>query len=272
MLRGLYGSAAAMIAQQQRQEMLTNNMANVNTPGYKEDQAALRAFPNMLIKAMDTSNFSRQSQVIGALNTGVYLQERMPNFRQGDIHETSNNTDMALLQGVVPQNGDGRSGALFFTVQNENGDIRYTRNGNLAIDGQGFLVNSQGYYILDTAGNRIQPNNEEFLVNRDGVLTNEAGVQLGQIQVAFAADPMLLVKEGNGLLRFEGEGALPTAIGNAAITYQIQQGFIERSNVDAAQTMTEMMHAFRTFEANQKVLQAYDKSLEKAVTEVGRIG
>ena len=82
---------------------------------------------------------------------------------------------------------------------------------------------------------------------------------------------MQLVKEGNGLFRFDGD-ALPTAMGNGEIVYQIQQGFIERSNVDSAQTMTEMMNTYRVFEANQKVLQAYDRSLEKAVNEIGRIG
>lgn len=274
MLRGIYGSAAAMIAQQQRQEMLTNNLANANTPGFKADQAALRSFPNMLIQAMDTSNgrFPR-SHIVGDISTGVYLQERMPNFRQGDLQETRNNTDLALLQGQVPVNPEtGRPGALFYTVQNPDGEIRYSRNGNLTVDGQGFLVNSQGLYILNSAGQTIQVWNDDFRVENDGSVIDDSGNFLGQIGVAFADNPMQLVKEGNGLFRFEGGANLPLALGNPQITYQIKQGFIERSNVDAQATMTEMMNAFRVFEANQKVLQAYDRSLEKAVNEVGRIG
>ncbi|UOE93894.1 MULTISPECIES: flagellar hook-basal body protein [Bacillaceae] len=272
MLRGIYSSAAAMVSQQQRQEMLTNNLANANTPGFKADQASLRAFPNMLIKAMNTSNMLPNSHHVGELSTGVYLQETMPNFRQGDIHETGNTTDLALLQGVMPFNEQGRQGALFFEVQNENGDVRYTRNGSLAVDAGGFLVTTEGHYVRDTAGNRMLVGSEDFTVDRNGQVVTQAGNVVGQIQVTFAEDPMLLVKEGNGLLRFDGEGALPTAIGNGQVTYQLQQGFIERSNVDTAQTMTEMMNTFRTFEANQKVLQAYDRSLEKAVNEIGRIG
>lgn len=273
MLRGIYGSAAAMIAQQQRQEMLTNNLANVNTPGFKGDQAALRSFPNMLIKAMDTSNGRfPNSHIVGELATGVYLQERMPNFRQGDLQETRNNTDLALLQGQVPVNPEtGRPGALFYTIQNADGEIRYSRNGNLAVDGQGYLVNSQGFYVLNDQGNTIQVWNEDFRVEKDGSIIDDQGVFLGQIGVAYANDPMQLVKEGNGLFRLDGAD-LPLAFGNPEITYQIQQGFIERSNVDAQLTMTEMMNAYRVFEANQKVLQAYDRSLEKAVNEVGRIG
>jgi flagellar basal-body rod protein FlgF len=273
MLRGLYGSASAMIAQQQRQEMLTNNLANANTPGFKADQASLRSFPNMLIKAMDNSKFNPSQNIIGELTTGVYLQESMPNFKQGDLQETSNNTDLALLEAQVPINEEtGRPGALFYTTETNDGEVRYSRNGNLAVDGQGFLVSSQGHYILNTAGNPIQVDNENFRVGRDGMVFNENNDLVGQIDVVIAADPMQLVKEGNGLYNFTGEGLLPTVIGNGEITYQIQQGFIERSNVDAAQTMTEMMNTYRVFEANQKVLQAYDRSLEKAVNEVGRIG
>ncbi len=273
MLRGMYGAAAGMIAQQQRQEMLTNNMANANTPGFKADQASLRSFPNMLIQAMGTNGMAPgQAHAVGTLTTGVYLQERMPNFRQGDLMETGNNTDISLLQGVMPPTESGRPGALFYTVQNENGELRYARNGNFTIDGAGFLTSTEGHYILDAAGQPIQVDNDEFRMNEAGFVTTADGAAIAQLNVVYADDPMLLVKEGNGLLRFEGEGDLPTAIGNGAITYQLQQGFLERSNVDASQTMTEMMSAYRSFEANQRILQAYDQSMEKAVNEIGRIG
>ncbi|KMJ56376.1 flagellar basal body rod protein FlgC [Bacillus sp. LL01] len=274
MLRGLYGAAAGMIAQQQRQEMLTNNLANANTPGYKADQASLRAFPNMLIRAMDTETHKGASApTIGELTTGVYLQERMPNFRQGDINETGNSTDIALLQGVMPEGELGRPGALFYTIQAGNeGEVRYSRNGNFTIDGAGFLTTTEGHYLLGTNGQPLEVGEENFTIDENGLLTASNGDAVGQMNIAYAEDPMLLVKEGNGLLRFTEEGELPTAIGNADISFQLQQGFVERSNVDASQTMTEMMNAYRSFEANQRILQAYDQSLEKAVNEVGRIG
>src|SRR5690554_8122228 len=100
MLRGLYTAGSGMIAQQRRQEMLTNNLANANTPGYKADQASLRSFPNQLIKALGTDHMQKYgTNRVGELSTGVYMQERTPNFRQGDINETRNNTDIAILQG-----------------------------------------------------------------------------------------------------------------------------------------------------------------------------
>lgn len=274
MIRGFYTSAAGMIAQQRRQEMLTNNLANANTPGYRADDASLRSFPNMLIKAMGVDNRPMgKSQFVGELTTGVYLQERTLNFRQGDIHETGNNTDIALFQGVVPVNEEtGRPGALFFTVENAVGDVRFTRNGNFTVDGQGFLTTSEGFYVLDNNGDRIEVGTDNFQVTREGLILNGEGNAITQLNVSFVANPDLLVKEGNGLLRYEGEEAIVSAIGNAEVTFGLQQGFIERSNVDTSQTMTEMMTAYRAFEANQRVLQAYDRSMEKAANEIGRLG
>ncbi|MCT8140135.1 flagellar hook-basal body protein [Anaerobacillus sp. CMMVII] len=274
MIRGFYTSAAGMIAQQRRQEMLTNNLANADTPGYRADDASLRAFPNLLIQAMGVDNRPQgKTTHVGELSTGVYLQERTLNFRQGDLHETGNRTDIALLQGVVPLNEEtGRPGALLFSVENQTGEVRYTRNGNFTVDGQGYLTTSEGFYVLDPSGNRLNVGNDDFKLTQEGFLVNENGTNFAQINVAFVANPNQLVKEGNGLLRYEGGQAVLSANGNANISYQLNQGFIERANVDTAQTMTDMMTAFRAFEANQRVLQAYDRSMEKAVNEIGRIG
>lgn len=267
MLRGFYTAASGMKSQARVQETLANNIANANTPGYKADQAAVRAFPEMLMNAMGTKKLPVQNNVhlpnnrpIGSLNTGVYVQETIPNFQQGDMKETNMYTDFAIVQGNLPDD----TGAIFFTVQNEQGETRYTRNGNFTIDGQGFLVTGQGYYVLDQAGNPIQLEGTEFTVQSDGTIqTMTADIQLG---LAYTDNANQLVKEGNDL--FNGEaGAVP-----AGAMFSVKQGFLERSNVDAVQTMTEMMNAYRLFEANQRVLRAYDESLGKAVTEIGRIG
>lgn len=274
MIRGFYTAASGMIAQQRRQEMLTDNLANASTPGFKKDDASIRAFPNMLIQAMGVDNrpFGK-SHLVGELTTGAYLQERTLNFLQGDLNETNNNTDIALLQGNVPVNEEtGRPGALFFTVENRAGETRYSRNGNFTITGNGFLTTSEGFYVLDNNGARINVGNEDFQMTREGLISNEAGDEIAALNIALVSDPHQLVKEGNGLLRYEGELPVLTAIGNENVTYQLMQGFVEQSNVDTAQTMTDMTMAFRAFEANQKVLQAYDRSMEKAVNEIGRLG
>jgi flagellar basal-body rod protein FlgF len=276
-LRGFYAAASGMLSQQRRVEMLTNNIANANTPGYKTDQASLRAFPEMLLASLQTTTLPtakprsfRNETVIGELNTGVYMQEMMPLFLQGDIKETEKSTDIALIDGNLPVDAEtGIKGALFFVVANGNGEIRYTRNGNFTLDADGFLTTQDGFYVLDENGERIQLTDENFKVAQDGTIF-ENDVPVTRIDIAFAANPNSLVKEGNGLFRSE-EGVLPSAIGNPDVTYQLQQGFLELSNVDLGRSMTEMMAAYRAFEANQKILQAYDKSMDKAVNEIGRI-
>lgn len=283
MLRGFYTAASGMLTQQRRTEMLTNNMANANTPGFKADQASLRAFPEMLLQRMEeggsipTENGLRLplSPQIGSLNTGVYMQEGLPQFMQGALRQTDLTTDIALADIEAPVDEEsGLQGVTFFTVQNAQGDIRYTRNGNFTLDGAGFLTMPDGSYVLSTEGQPIQLQSDQFAVRQDGVIL-ENNEEVAQLGIAFSAQPQAMVKEGSGLYRLEtGEEnpVLPSAFANADVRFDLQQGYIERSNVDVTRTMTDMMTAYRTFEANQKVLQAYDRSLEKAVTEIGRLG
>ncbi|MFT4416393.1 flagellar hook-basal body protein [Fredinandcohnia humi] len=278
MLRGFYSAAAGMISQQRRTEMLTNNIANANTPGYKADQGSLRAFPEMLMQRLGTASIPTQngnryntSSTIGGLQTGVYMQEMIPLFRQGDIRETGLNSDIALINGNLPINPDTNApGSLFFAVQNATGDVRYTRNGNFTVDPAGYLTTNEGFYVLDETGNQIQVESDQFQVSADGNLIVDGQAQ-ARLQIAYSDDPLSLIKEGNGLFRTNDNNPLPNAANNPEVTFTLKQGFIEGSNVDVSQAMTEMMTAYRAFEANQKVLQAYDKSMEKAVNEIGRL-
>jgi flagellar basal-body rod protein FlgG len=274
MLRGYYTASYGMLSQQRKTEMLANNLANANTPGYKADQASIRAFPEMLLKRFEqqkAGEFNMPLQkTIGSLNTGVYLQETMPKFLQGNIQETELNTDAALLDINLPVNPEtGSPGSVFFTIANAAGQTRYTRNGNFTLDSQGYLTTASGLYVLDRQGERIQLTNEEFTLDEAGNIRGSGINEVYQLGVAYADNPMALVKEGDGLFRAENE--LPDAYLEAGGAFKLQQGFIEQSNVDTAQMMTEMMTAYRTFEANQKVLQAYDNSLQKTVNEVGKL-
>lgn len=268
MFRGFYTAATGMLAEQRRTDMLTNNMANANTPGFKADQSSLRAFPAMLLERMNhAGNFSPT----GALNTGVYMQETIPRFIQGDVKQTDQKTDLALFDVNMPANNvNGLKGTVFFTVQNANGQIRYTRNGNLTLNPKGFLTTGDGQYILDTNGNRIQLTNDQFTVNANGLIRDAGGRQY-QLGIAFANNPERLIKEGNGLYRTDNGARLANAAGQQGVQFKLQQGFLEQSNVDISQSMTDLLTAYRSFEANQKVLQAYDRSMDKAVNEVGKI-
>ncbi|MCK6206656.1 flagellar hook-basal body protein [Bacillus infantis] len=278
MFRGFYTVASGMLSQQRKTEMLTNNMANANTPGFKADQASMRAFPEMLLQSAGQYSLPVEkgykvpvNQPIGPINTGVYMQEAMANFLQGDIRETNQKTDLALVDLAMPINEAGIAGSAFFKVEGADGQARYTRNGDFTLDGEGFLTTSSGQYILDDGDNRIQLASDQFTVDEAGRITGANG-ETGIIGIAFAADPQRLIKEGGGLYRTDDGNPLENAAGNPDAGFQLKQGFLEGSNVDSSRTMTDMLTAYRSFEANQKVLQAYDKSMEKAANEIGRVG
>lgn len=273
MFRGFYTAASGMISQQRRQEMISNNVANVNTPGYKADQVSLRSFPELLIQQMNARNIPVQHSInrrtnypIGFLNTGVYAQELTPNFGQGMLRETRLNTDLAIVDGDYPD----ELGSVFFTVQNEAGDIRYTRNGNFTIDGEGYLTTNEGYYVLDRVGNRIFTDGLDYNVTVEGNI--EIGNNLIPLGFIYVADTNELVKEGNDLFNpapGNVQGVDPASVG---AVFSVQQGFLEGSNVDPAQSMVEMIQAYRSFEMNQRVLKEFDESMRRTVNDIARLG
>jgi len=272
LFRGFYTAASGMISQQRRQEMITNNIANANTPGYKADQISLRSFPELLIHEMSSHRLPVQESVnrrttnpIGALNTGVYTQELTPNFNQGMLRETGMYTDFAIIDENYPD----EAGSVFFVVQNEEGAIRYTRNGNFQVDGEGYLTTNNGLYVLDNAGNRIFTDGLDFLVTPEGNI--EIGGALIPLGLTYVANTNELTKEGTDLFNPEPgniEGVDPA---DAGALFSIKQGFLEGSNVDSAQSMVEMIQAYRNFEMNQRILKEFDNTMGKTVNEVGRL-
>lgn len=279
MFKGFYTVATGMLAQQRRTEILTNNMANANTPGFKSDQSTIRSFPDMLMSAKGTTNVPTQkglalnhTQQIGALNTGVYLQETLANNTQGSLLMTEIPTDVALVDMNLPVDAEsGNKGAIYFRLQHPAGGEAYTRNGNFTLDGQGNLVNAQGLYVLSDTGQRIQLANDNISVTDNGAILDENGTQVATIGVAFAANPDVLMKQDNGLYRMLNDEVLPTAYGAQGVAFGMRHKQLESSNVDSARAMTDLLTAYRAFEANQKVLQAYDRSMDKAVNDIGRV-
>src|SRR5699024_5419718 len=125
LLRGLYTAASGMMAQQSNTEAISNNITNINTPGYKADQTVRRSFPELLIQQMGKSNIATTNGLgrsrrnpIGSLATGVYTHESIANFSQGPVRETGIPTDLAITNGELPD----QDGGLFFAVENEDGE------------------------------------------------------------------------------------------------------------------------------------------------------
>ena len=277
MFKGFYTVASGMIAQQRRTELLTNNISNARTPGFKEDQSTIRSFPDMLMSSINSTNIPTENGLhhmyanqTGGINAGIYMQETLANYQQGQLLETELATDFALMNGQMPVNADGVEGTVMFCLQHPGGGEAYTRNGNFTVDAQGYLVSAQGLYVLNDNGQRMQVNNDDFTLTADGMIMS-GDAQVGRVGVAYAANPEVLMKQDNGLFRLDGGANLPTAYGVQGVAFSMQQKYVESSNVDTGRAMTELMTAYRAFEANQKVLQAYDRSMEKAVNEIGKV-
>jgi flagellar basal-body rod protein FlgF len=283
-----------MITQQRKHDTVTNNIANINTPGYKQSYAVARSFPEMLIERIRGGEDGPQVAQLGNLNTGVFAEENIAVHVQGDLQETNNPYDFALVSNIdVPGATFDASGKYvnangerifepqaLFTLQNANGERRYSLNGKFTVEAQGQLVNSDGLQVLGADGQPIvltDQNGEpirNIKVTSNGQIldTNGQPVNNGSsLSISRIDDPNKLILEGNGLYRVNpGDEALINPI-NATDRVEVKQGFIERSNVDATQSMVDMMSALRAYEANQKIIQFYDRSLDKAVNEVGRV-
>jgi len=298
MLRGLYTAASGMLSQQRKHDTITNNIANINTPGFKQGSAVSRSFPEMLIALMEGKP-GMETVNRGRLNTGVLAEEALTVNVQGVLRETSNPFDFAIVSDIQVEgmqfNGgktitdDGQrifQPQAFFTVLNEAGEQRYTRNGKFNVNGQGELVTAEGYQVLRDNGQPIvlidldtQIPITNITVNRFGQLLDSTNGQAlldaddnpVRMLISRVDNPIRMIPEGSGLLRVEAEDAGNVVQVAAGDNVEVRQGFVESSNVDPAQAMVDMMTASRMYEANQKAVQAYDKSLEKAVNEVGRV-
>lgn len=274
MFRGLYTATSGMMAHNRKQQVLTNNLANANTVGFKQDQTVLRAFPDQLIKAMEKGMVPT---TIGTLNTGVYAQEGIPSFLQGPLKETRNATDISLLGESLPVNPETqKKGTVTFAVRLDNNEVRYTQNGQFTVNENGLLTTAEGYSVLNQNLQPIRVNSNEFTVQDNGQIVLQDGTANNRLWLGYTEEPEQFVKVGQGLLRWAGDPEnSPQFIENVPflnnVSTFVKQGFVEQSNVDLTQTMTEMISTYRGFESNQKVIQAYDRSMEKAVNEIGRI-
>ncbi|RCW44846.1 flagellar hook-basal body protein [Paenibacillus prosopidis] len=287
MLRGLYTAASGMISQQRRHDTVTNNISNINTPGYKQTNAVTRSFPEMLLSL--TGAGPENAATLGKLTSGVFAEESLSIHLQGDLTQTNNSSDFALISNIevdgmafdASGKNVGPDGEVtfqpqaFFTIQDQNGEIRYTRGGKFMLTEQGFLMTSDGSNVLGTDERPIQLpvgvsldslilTDDQRFIDADG---QDAGVQL---LISRVDNPNQLVREGNGNFRFAAQDGEARAI-NPGERVEVRQGYVERSNVDPAQAAVDLMAALRAYEANQKVIQFYDQTLSKAVNDVGRI-
>jgi len=241
-------------AQQMRMSVISNNLANVNTTGFKRDRAS---FEDMLYQnirqpgAQVTAD--NQSPTGLMLGTGVRLVATEKMHMQGSIMTTQNALDMAIT-------GDG-----FFQVQQPDGTVAYTRDGSFKINAEGQIVTANGQPLEPAIV--IPPNASNITIGQDGTVSVElnagGGTQiLGQVEIARFVNPAGLQSLGQNLLRETAASGAPVVLAPGTEgAGQIMQGALEASNVNVVEEMVNMIETQRAYEINSKAISAVDGML-----------
>ena len=257
MLKGLYTAYTGMIQEQQRMDNLANNLANADTTGFKKEGLTSQSFDAVLVDKIRDDSEHFYARRIGQANPGVKIGESYVDFSEGSFQVTDVPYDLAL------------GGKGFFTVQytNKKGETStmYTRDGNFQLTEDGHLVTTDGDPVLDRNNRQIVVDmTKDFVVDQEGFIIQD-GKNVAQLQITDFDDYNYLEHFGENYF-YPVDGA---TMRNA--TAQVFQGYLETSNVQVVSEMVEMITVSRQYEANQKVIQTYDTSLQTA-TQLGRIG
>lgn len=279
-MKNIWVPLSGQVAQQRKVETIANNVANSNTVGFKKDQLVFKEHLTALSRGMDDIDIPRKEfspadfyHTQGAENAMVSVDGSFTIFEQGTLMPTGNPLDLALK-------GEG-----FLEVLTPTG-VRFTRKGNLSLSKEGELVTDQGNKVLsalnvpeaslrDPASVGSIPSPEERVIrvptnikltfNNDGEILSKDGL-IGKISVVEFKDLHALKKEGNSLYLTPDE----LNISRTNIQTTVNQGFLEGSNVNAIEEMSELIKAHRHFESIQKAINAYDQISGKAANDIGK--
>ncbi len=258
MLRGLYTAHTGLRNEQNRMDILTNNLANASTVGFKKEGSPSQPFREVLaVKIKDSSVGLGTVQPIGHSRLGVKIGENYTDYTQGSFRITDNTYDLALA-------GSGFF-ALEYTDSQGETSTKYTRAGNFTLTQEGYLVNNDGMYVLDTQNRRIQLDTlKDAAIDSTGSIIQD-GRQVARIQVTDFEDYDYLEKFGDTFFQ-PVEGATPME-GSA----EVKSGVLEMSNMSVISEMVNMIAVTRAYESNQKIMQTYDESLGIAVSQLGKV-
>jgi len=283
MIRGWYTGASGMRAQQWRLDAVGNNLANVDTDGYKRDVTSFKANPQLLIRRQNDDGVylnpfgsGDAAPIIGKMGTGVEVNELFTIFEQGAPKETQSDFDLMM---------DGKG---FFAVATPYGE-RYTRNGSLILGKEGFLLTKEGFPILGENGpisvrannfkvdaegrvwiNAAYPDDPEVMVSREKNLWEET-VLLDTLKIVDFELERYLEKQGSSLYK-ESDTSGPARIMSEERRPKVMQGFLEASNVNPVVEMVQMIEVNRAYEANQKIIQTEESMLGTLINQVAKFG
>jgi len=289
LVRGWYTGASGMRAQQFRLDAVANNLANLDTDGFKRDIAVHKANPELLIRRQDDDGVYKipfgsadAMPIVGKMGMGVELNELYVNFEQGAMKETQSDFDLAL------DNRIGQKAIGFFSVATPLGE-RYTRNGSFHLGKEGFLETKEGYPVLGENGPiRVKANN--FQVDKEGrVWVNSAYPDepdvfaskesnlwdepklLDTLKIVNFDNDRYLKKQGSSLY-YDTETSGPAVTIPLDERPKVLQGFVEASNVNPVVEMVQMIEVNRAYEANQKIIQTHESMLGTLINQIAKFG
>jgi flagellar basal body rod protein FlgG len=255
---GLQISASGAMTALYRQDVLTNNLANANTVGFKADVAAARQRDAARIE--DGLAFMASDRMLERLGAGAMMAPNRVDFEQGSLERTSSPLDMAI------------EGSGFFVVRDDadtSGDrLRLTRDGRFIRDASGRVVASgSGLPLLDSQNRPIVLNgNGEIQIDADGTVKQD-GQMIAKVQIVDIPDTSKLVKHGHSLFRAPANTIASRHQGAGLI----RQGYVEQSSVDEIRTIMAITAASRDFESNIGMIQQTDRMMDRAINQLGRV-
>lgn len=254
MLRSLYTGATGMIAQEAQIDVISNNIANANTTGFKKSRAE---FSDLMYQVMEYAGTSTSATTMSPTGIEVGLGVRntatSKMFSAGSMKETGNNLDVAIT-------GNG-----FFQIQLPDGSTAYSRDGSFKVDGQGRLVNSDGYPVLPAV--TVPQGYNQINISTSGEIQFLRGNTIlggGQLQLADFINPAGLHSLGDNLYQ-QTEASGAPVVSNPGVTGmgQTRQSFLEMSNVKLVSEMTDLITGQRAYDSNSKIIQTADQMLQK---------
>lgn len=257
MIRGLFLSASGMLSNMQRQEVVTNNLANASTYGFRRSVAVEKANESALFRRYNDTfmvtpaGWDDTAPVIGHVGRGVVMDETVLDLTQGQTVETGHDWDLLIRGGG------------FFAIQTPEHGVALTRHGGFSQDETGRLVTRDGLAVLGINGEILLPHGAQISVAEDGVISVD-GLEQDQLLIVRPADSKQLRPLGHNLLLTPGNNIAQVGDGEVSI----RQGSLESSNVSVIREMVTMIQLHRAYEANQRMIQYQDEILEKAVTEL----
>lgn len=251
MLRGYYTSVNGMLNEERILDVITNNLSNVKTAGYKADTAIPTTFADSLLLLA-----RGERSETGTIRYRT-IQDTFTSLEDGSYEKTYSRLDMAVM------------GSVFFNIQKRTtGDILLTRNGQFNIDDEGYLALGSAGRVLDDNGQPIYLATADFTVSEGGLITVDDGREI-QLALTYVADTSDVEKIDTNLFRpYEdlGWGNVPEGM-----VYRIRQGWYERSNVDVADEMSKAMDANSMFRANSQALQIVNSVNQIAANNLMKI-